>query len=279
MSIKAIETRYKGYRFRSRLEARWAVFLDALGVSWEYERQGYSLPSGPYLPDFWLAGTNAWLEIKPGDPSPEEREKISELVEMLRQPAAIVFGPPEDNDLGLVAAVAFEWVELDEWQRRDMAAEPGEYGGAVLVGKALQVGGMAFRHDPITFNDLFTDRDRAASEYSQAVAAARSARFEHGETPVPPPPALRPPAPPPPQPPKKMNEARTAWEESGLPPPRMGTASEGLAIGSRVRHEQYGEGVVIDLSGFGATRTAKVRFARDGIILLRLQFARLEVLP
>jgi hypothetical protein len=23
--IKAIETRYKGYRFRSRLEARWAV--------------------------------------------------------------------------------------------------------------------------------------------------------------------------------------------------------------------------------------------------------------
>ncbi len=30
--IKAIETRYKGYRFRSRLEARWAVFFDALSV-------------------------------------------------------------------------------------------------------------------------------------------------------------------------------------------------------------------------------------------------------
>ena len=26
---KAIETLYKGYRFRSRLEARWAVFFDA----------------------------------------------------------------------------------------------------------------------------------------------------------------------------------------------------------------------------------------------------------
>ena len=26
--IKAIETYYKGYRFRSRLEARWAVFFD-----------------------------------------------------------------------------------------------------------------------------------------------------------------------------------------------------------------------------------------------------------
>ena len=28
-SIKPIETNYKGYRFRSRLEARWAVFFDA----------------------------------------------------------------------------------------------------------------------------------------------------------------------------------------------------------------------------------------------------------
>ena len=30
--IKAIETEYNGYKFRSRLEARWAVFFDALGV-------------------------------------------------------------------------------------------------------------------------------------------------------------------------------------------------------------------------------------------------------
>jgi hypothetical protein len=41
--IKAIETRYKGYRFRSRLEARWAVFFDALGVEWEYEKEGFDL--------------------------------------------------------------------------------------------------------------------------------------------------------------------------------------------------------------------------------------------
>ena len=32
--IKAIETSYKGYLFRSRLEARWAVFFDALGLVW-----------------------------------------------------------------------------------------------------------------------------------------------------------------------------------------------------------------------------------------------------
>ena len=51
--IKAIETRYKGYLFRSRLEARWAVFFDALGIKWEYEPEGVVLPDGTrYLPDF-----------------------------------------------------------------------------------------------------------------------------------------------------------------------------------------------------------------------------------
>ena len=29
-SIKPIETKYNGYRFRSRLEARWAVFFDMI---------------------------------------------------------------------------------------------------------------------------------------------------------------------------------------------------------------------------------------------------------
>ena len=52
-SIKPIETVYNGYRFRSRLEARWAVFFDALKVNYEYEPEGFELPSGNYyLPDF-----------------------------------------------------------------------------------------------------------------------------------------------------------------------------------------------------------------------------------
>ena len=40
---KAIETVYNGYRFRSRLEARWAVFFDALGVKYEYEAEGFEM--------------------------------------------------------------------------------------------------------------------------------------------------------------------------------------------------------------------------------------------
>ena len=63
--IKPIETRYKGYRFRSRLEARYAVFFDALGVKWEYEKEGYKLPHGCYLPDFWLPEWTVFFEVKP----------------------------------------------------------------------------------------------------------------------------------------------------------------------------------------------------------------------
>jgi hypothetical protein len=38
--MKAIETLYRGYRFRSRTEARWAVFFDKLGLRWDYEEEG-----------------------------------------------------------------------------------------------------------------------------------------------------------------------------------------------------------------------------------------------
>lgn len=53
--IRPIETEYHGYRFRSRLEARWAVFFDEIGADWVYEPEGYELPDGTrYLPDFLL---------------------------------------------------------------------------------------------------------------------------------------------------------------------------------------------------------------------------------
>ena len=54
-TIKPIETIYNGYRFRSRLEARWAVFFDAMGIKYEYEPQGVEFADGTkYLPDFLL---------------------------------------------------------------------------------------------------------------------------------------------------------------------------------------------------------------------------------
>jgi len=78
--IKAIDTRYKGYRFRSRLEARWAVVFDRLGLTWQYESEGFDLGSaGWYLPDFYLSESKRYLEIKPDIPTRDEFRKMWEL--------------------------------------------------------------------------------------------------------------------------------------------------------------------------------------------------------
>lgn len=67
MTINAIETEYNGYKFRSRLEAKWAVFFDALGIDYEYEPEGFELQSGKkYLPDFRIKcyGTRGFCGIE-----------------------------------------------------------------------------------------------------------------------------------------------------------------------------------------------------------------------
>lgn len=69
VAFTPIETHYKGYKFRSRLEARYAVFFDAMREEWEYEPQGYSLPSGFYLPDFFLPRLKLFVEVKGAKPS------------------------------------------------------------------------------------------------------------------------------------------------------------------------------------------------------------------
>ena len=63
--MKAIETYYKGYRFRSRLEARWAVFFDLCQVDFEYEPKEFVLSDGTYyLPDFYLPDLHMYFEVK-----------------------------------------------------------------------------------------------------------------------------------------------------------------------------------------------------------------------
>ena len=78
--MQAIETQYAGCKFRSRLEARWAVLLDNLGLEWMYEPQPYPTPAGVYLPDFWLPnwrGAGLWLEIKGTEPTGRELDKVA----------------------------------------------------------------------------------------------------------------------------------------------------------------------------------------------------------
>jgi hypothetical protein len=94
MDIQPIETRYKGYRFRSRLEARWAVFFDVLGILYEYEREGYRLTSGLYLPDFWLPQVHMWAEVKPQVLTHEEITLARELAAATKHDVLMLIGPP-----------------------------------------------------------------------------------------------------------------------------------------------------------------------------------------
>lgn len=64
--IKSIPTTYNGRCYRSRTEARWAVFFDALAVRFVYEPGPHRLPSGVYVPDFWLPDLGSYAEVKPG---------------------------------------------------------------------------------------------------------------------------------------------------------------------------------------------------------------------
>lgn len=97
--MRAIETRYRGFRFRSRLEARWAVFMDALQVDFEYEREAYEMDGMFYLPDFWLPQMRCFLEIKPEEATQEEIEKAARLSAHTKRDVYIFEGSPENPEL------------------------------------------------------------------------------------------------------------------------------------------------------------------------------------
>lgn len=81
--LKAQPTEFNGVMFRSRLEARTAVKLTSLGLTWEYEPEGGEHPSGRYWPDFRVVFEDewAWLEVKHQQELPRGRDhRWSELV-------------------------------------------------------------------------------------------------------------------------------------------------------------------------------------------------------
>jgi hypothetical protein len=64
--MQAIDTFYNNHFFRSRLEARWAVYFDSLQEKWEYEPEGFLLENGvKYLPDFYIPSLDSYVEVKP----------------------------------------------------------------------------------------------------------------------------------------------------------------------------------------------------------------------
>lgn len=199
--IVPISTEYKGYKFRSRLEVRWAVFFDACGVDWEYEPEGFNLGDGLYyLPDFLLHGLegrcsgNLYVEVK-RQMTDKDAQKIwrfcgygpeyTGLIGKKSNTGVLVVGRiPDGEDMGgicsYIDAVGYEsechgecrWPAFFNFETIDgdwYAAHPGvnTHGRFELFGN--DSGCLAFMDDEVTF-----------SAYLQA----RQARFEHGEKPV-----------------------------------------------------------------------------------------------
>ena len=190
ITIKPIETYYNGYRFRSRLEARWAVFFDAMGVEYEYEPEGFDLGDGIYyLPDFYLPEQNYYVEVK-GNMTEGDKKKIEKFVDSLfdedgcydsAQYKFIVLGniPPYRGDI-------LDWV-TDRYINNfdgysvlfDCPYLPcvcpicGKF-GFEYEGRGGRVCGNKCTSDD---HGLTYDHPRILFAYD----AARQARFEHGE--------------------------------------------------------------------------------------------------
>ncbi len=89
---RPIPTRYAGHLFRSRNEARWAVFFNMLNVRWQYEPEGYTDGRIRYLPDFWLPDFDCFWEVKPDDQY--DMAKIDMLVKATGKTVYVAIGPP-----------------------------------------------------------------------------------------------------------------------------------------------------------------------------------------
>lgn len=70
--IPARPTTYNGIGMRSRLEARYASWLDKAGIAWQYEPNAFASAAGQYLPDFRLDGVvilgseqTVYVDVKP----------------------------------------------------------------------------------------------------------------------------------------------------------------------------------------------------------------------
>lgn len=184
--IKAIETIYNGYRFRSRLEARWAVFFNTLKIQFEYEKEGYMLDSGFYLPDFWLPEHECWIEIKGKPPTFYENQIAIELHEQSTYPIVIFSGIPEPakNGVGHFTDTSNTSCGNSEWDDVTWAFCLGCNRPRLTVGKDKEgrsicrsnwegwkgtcpcPAGQWRRHD---------------TAIVMACRAAKQARFEHGE--------------------------------------------------------------------------------------------------
>lgn len=168
LTAPAIETRYKSHLFRSRLEARWAVFFDAMDIAWEYEKEGYELRSGRYLPDFWLPRVKMWAEVKGLPFSKEELRKCEDLASATGFPVILLDGVPAPRFY-----YAYDRVISD--------------GDCVLTDMLFDDGHDYYHRENRFYmnsgDDAFPEvlKVDVPIHVYEAITAALSARFEYGE--------------------------------------------------------------------------------------------------
>lgn len=199
--MKAIQTEWHGCRFRSRLEARWAVVFEAMGIDWEYEPEGFVLDDGTwYLPDFLLHGIkgdngheylsdndtietrdgrdgDVWVEVKPHASTDEDDfKKVCEFAK--ERPIVIATSLPDagslDEFVDSVDNLSAEWPH----PFATMIMEGYTNGGSSPI--VVDKGGDARIVDIGNLDSVKLIDERATL---RAYAAGRKARFEHGEKP------------------------------------------------------------------------------------------------
>jgi hypothetical protein len=185
--IKAIETNYNGYRFRSRLEARWAVFFDTLGIEYYYEPEGFDLGDGIwYLPDFWLPQVKKWAEVKPAPLSADELEKCKRLVKYLGYDCLLLIGIPDNKPYDAVCynEPPLLWPGIDSEEpglyltdycltamyldENRFFACPGEFGQFDDVGRAAIAAKRARFERDVNLRDIPVEKLREAVELMDA---------------------------------------------------------------------------------------------------------------
>jgi len=159
--IRPIPTFYKGYKFRSRLEARWAVFFDNMDIQWDSEPVGYVLSTGePYLPDFWLPTFNGGMhvEVKREGVDDKDFSKARQLAQDLEGLMWLAEGTPDIKAYPVVC-----WKEAPGWPC------PMERMGIPNYSYAKNT--MCYEPGLLALEDDGFER------LKKAVYAARSARF------------------------------------------------------------------------------------------------------
>lgn len=196
LAPKAIETWYGGHRFRSRLEARWAVFLDELALGYVYEPEGYELPSGPYLPDFFVPAWEAWVEVKPGDLGHRVEEllaaecRVAELARQTGQRSVLLIGLPWPHRHGTISREPEEEEGRARFGSLACCRRCGDVGlhswdsawaSKRFVGLSRRPAHSPCPHDREPLDGRLGAEGQTANHLANAFAVANGARFEFGE--------------------------------------------------------------------------------------------------